>query len=225
LETPNILHALFPFIPAYVSYAFLASLLLIGVALAVRSRLSLVPSGLQNFMEVFYDLFYTTAVTNIGKEYGEKFYPLLGTIFLYVLVGNIFGLIPGLESPTSNLNVTLSLAIPVFLLYQFYGMKIHGFSYIKHFVGPIRSAKAVPFMMLMFCIEVISHIARPVTLAVRLFGNMIAKHMLLVILGLLAPWIIPVAILGLGTLIAFIQAYVFMLLTTLYLAGAVEEAH
>lgn len=225
METPNILHAIFPFIPPYVSYAFLASLLLIGISLAVRSKLSLVPSGLQNFMEVFYDLFYTTAVTNIGKQYGEKFYPLLGTLFLYILVCNIFGLIPGMESPTSNINMTTSMAIPVFLLYQFYGIKIHGFSYIKHFVGPIRSAKALPFMMLMFCIEVISHIARPVTLAVRLFGNMLAKHLLLVILGLLAPVIIPVAILGLGTLIAFIQAYVFMLLATLYLAGAVEEAH
>jgi F-type H+-transporting ATPase subunit a len=225
LETPNILHAIFPFIPPHVSYAILASLLLIGIALAVRSKLSLVPSGLQNFMEVFYDLFYSTAVTNIGKEYGEKFYPLLGTLFLYILVCNVFGLIPGMESPTSNINMTTSMAIPVFLLYQFYGIKIHGFSYIKHFVGPIRSAKALPFMMLMFCIEVISHIARPVTLAVRLFGNMLAKHLLLVILGLLAPVIIPVAILGLGTLIAFIQAYVFMLLATLYLAGAVEEAH
>jgi F-type H+-transporting ATPase subunit a len=80
-------------------------------------------------------------------------------------------------------------------------------------------------MMFMFLLEVISHIARPITLSVRLFGNMVAKHILLIVLGLLAPAIIPVVILGLGTLISFIQAYVFMLLTTLYLAGAVEEAH
>jgi F-type H+-transporting ATPase subunit a len=225
LETPSLLHAIFPFVSPTVSYAILASLLLIVISLAVRMKLSLEPSGLQNLMEIFADLFLTTSVSNIGKEYGEKFYPLLGTLFLYILVCNLFGLIPGFESPTSDINMTASMAIPVFFLYQFYGIKIHGFSYVKHFVGPIRSAKALPFMMLMFCIEVISHIARPVTLAVRLFGNMLAKHLLLVILGLLAPIVIPFFILGLGTLIAFIQAYVFMLLTTLYLAGAVEEAH
>jgi F-type H+-transporting ATPase subunit a len=80
-------------------------------------------------------------------------------------------------------------------------------------------------MLFMFILEVIGHLVRPVTLSVRLFGNMMAKHLLLIILGILAPWILPVAILGLGTLISFIQAYVFMLLTALYLAGAVEEAH
>jgi F-type H+-transporting ATPase subunit a len=216
---------MFPFVSPTVSYALLASLILIAISIVVRMNLSLVPSGAQNLMEVFADMFHTTAITNIGKEYGEKFYPLLGTLFLYILVCNLFGLIPGFESPTSDINMTASMALPVFLLYQFYGVKIHGIHYIKHFVGPIRSAKALPFMALMFCIEFISHLARPVTLAVRLFGNMIAKHLLLVILGLLAPVLIPVAILGLGFLIGFIQAYVFMLLTTLYLAGAVEEAH
>jgi F-type H+-transporting ATPase subunit a len=121
--------------------------------------------------------------------------------------------------------MTASMAVPVFLLYQFYGVKVHGFGYIKHFLGPIRSVAAIPFMLFMFCLEVIGHIVRPITLSVRLFGNMMAKHLLLIILGILTPWIIPVAILGLGTLISFIQAYVFMLLTALYLAGAVEEAH
>jgi F-type H+-transporting ATPase subunit a len=198
---------------------------LIGVSLAVKSKLSLVPSGLQNVMEVFAEFFLSTANSNIGHHYGEKFYPLLGTIFLYILVSNIFGLIPGFESPTSNINMTASMALPVFLIYQFYGFKVHGASYIKHFLGPIRSVAAIPFMIFMFFLELIGHFVRPVTLSVRLFGNMVAKHILLLVLGILAPAIIPVAILGLGTLISFIQAYVFMLLTTLYLAGAVEEAH
>jgi F-type H+-transporting ATPase subunit a len=140
-------------------------------------------------------------------------------------VSNLFGLIPGFESPTSNINMTASMALPVFLIYQFYGFKVHGASYIKHFLGPIRSVAAIPFMIFMFFLELIGHFVRPVTLSVRLFGNMVAKHILLLVLGILAPAIIPVAILGLGTLISFIQAYVFMLLTTLYLAGAVEEAH
>jgi F-type H+-transporting ATPase subunit a len=225
LETPNLLHAIIPSFPPYVTYSWLAMIILIATAVLVRSRLSLVPSGVQNLMEVFCDFFLTSSKDSIGKEYGEKFYPLLGTIFLYILVCNIFGLIPGFESPTSNINMTASMAVPVFIIYQFYGIKIHKFSYIKHFLGPIRSVAAIPFMIFMFILEVIGHIVRPVTLSVRLFGNMMAKHLLLIILGILAPWIIPVAILGLGTLISFIQAYVFMLLTALYLAGAVEEAH
>jgi F-type H+-transporting ATPase subunit a len=225
LETPNLLHALLPMFPPYITYSWLAMLILISVAAVVRTRLSLVPSGVQNLMEVFCDFFMSTSKASIGIHYGEKFYPLLGTIFLYILVCNIFGLIPGFESPTSNINMTASMAVPVFIIYQFYGIKIHGISYIKHFVGPIRSVAAIPFMIFMFILEVIGHIVRPVTLSVRLFGNMMAKHLLLIILGLLAPWILPVAILGLGTLISFIQAYVFMLLTALYLAGAVEEAH
>jgi F-type H+-transporting ATPase subunit a len=214
-----------PNVPPYVSYSWLAMGILIGVSLAVRNKLSLIPSGLQNVMEAFCEFFLSTSNDNIGHHYGDKFYPLLGTIFLYILVSNLFGLIPGFESPTSNINMTASMAVPVFLIYQFYGFKVHGAGYIKHFLGPIRSVVAIPFMIFMFFLELIGHFVRPVTLSVRLFGNMVAKHILLLVLAILAPAIIPVAILGLGTLISFIQAYVFMLLATLYLAGAVEEAH
>ena len=225
MESPSILGAVLPKVPAYVSYSWLAMGVLIGTAAAVKSKLSLVPSGAQNVMEVFADFFKTTSESNIGHHYGEKFYPLLGTIFLYILTCNLFGLIPGFESPTSNINTTASMAVPVFLLYQFYGFKVHGIKYLKHFMGPIQSPAAIPFMIFMFFLEVISHLVRPITLSVRLFGNMMAKHLLLIILGLLAPVLIPTIILGLGTLISFIQAYVFMLLTTLYLAGSVEEGH
>lgn len=227
MESPTILGAI-PVLnqfPPYVTYSWLAMIILIGTALAVKSKLSLVPSGVQNFMEIFADFFLTTSENNIGHHYGEKFYPLLGTIFLYILTCNLFGLIPGFESPTSNINMTASMAVPVFIIYQFYGFKVHGISYLKHFLGPIRSVAAIPFMMFMFCLELIGHFVRPITLSVRLFGNMFAKHILLIVLAILAPAIIPAAILFLGTLISFIQAYVFMLLTTLYLAGAVEEAH
>lgn len=225
MESPTFLHMVLPNVPPYVSYSWLAMGILIGVSLAVRNKLSLIPSGLQNVMEAFCEFFLSTSNDNIGHHYGDKFYPLLGTIFLYILVSNLFGLIPGFESPTSNINMTASMAVPVFLIYQFYGFKVHGAGYIKHFLGPIRSVVAIPFMIFMFFLELIGHFVRPITLSVRLFGNMVAKHILLLVLAILAPAIIPVAILGLGTLISFIQAYVFMLLTTLYLAGAVEEAH
>ncbi len=225
MESPTFLHMVLPNVPPYVSYSWLAMGVLIGVSVAVKNKLSLIPSGLQNVMEAFCEFFLSTSNDNIGHHYGDKFYPLLGTIFLYILVSNLFGLIPGFESPTSNINMTASMAVPVFLIYQFYGFKVHGAGYIKHFLGPIRSVVAIPFMIFMFFLELIGHFVRPVTLSVRLFGNMVAKHILLLVLAILAPAIIPVAILGLGTLISFIQAYVFMLLTTLYLAGAVEEAH
>jgi len=207
-------------VPHYVSYAFLASLILIGVALAIRGSLALVPKGLQNFVEVLVDALLNLAEENIGNKWGKYFFPLIATIGLYILVCNFMGLIPGFTAPTSNINTTASMAVPVFLATHVYGIRVHGVKYIKHFLGPI-----VWLAPMMFIIEFIGHLVRPVTLSVRLFGNMIAKHMILFALALLAPVIVPVAILGLGVLVSLIQAFVFVLLTALYLAGAVEEAH
>ncbi|MCI0468660.1 MAG: F0F1 ATP synthase subunit A [Nitrospirae bacterium] len=225
MEAPTILHTLAPNVPPYVSYSWLAMGILIGLAIAVRSRLSLVPAGLQNFMESVAEFFLNLANANIGHHWGEKFYPLLATLGLYIGLCNFMGLIPGFDAPTSNINMTASIAFPVFFIYQFYGIKKHGVKYIYHFVGPIRSLPALPLMILMFFIEVIGHLVRPLTLSVRLFGNMFAKHMILGILALLAPMVVPVVVLGLGVLVSIIQAYVFVLLSCLYLAGAVEEAH
>lgn len=225
MEAPTILHAVLPNIPPYVSYSWLAMIILIGLSLILRNRLSLLPSGLQNFLEVFADFLLNLARSNIGHHWGDKFYPLIGTIFLYILTCNFMGLIPGFEAPTSNINMTASMAVPVFLIYQFYGIKVHGIKYLNHFLGPIRSIYALPLMVMMFFIEIIGHLVRPVTLSVRLFGNMMAKHTLMIILGILTPAFIPIAILGLGVLVSVVQAFVFTLLATLYLAGAVEEAH
>jgi F-type H+-transporting ATPase subunit a len=207
-------------VPHYVTYAFLASLLLVGVALVMRGSLALVPKGVQNFMEVMVESLFKLAEENIGHHWGKYFFPLIGTLGLYILVCNFMGLIPGFTAPTSNINMTASMAVPVFLATHYYGIKVHGVKYIKHFLGPIMWLAPM-----MFIIEFIGHLVRPVTLSVRLFGNMIAKHMILFALGLLAPLIVPVAILGLGVLVSLIQAFVFVLLTSLYLAGSVEEAH
>lgn len=225
MEAPTILHAVLPDIPPYVSYSWLAMGILIGTSLIVRSRMSIVPTGIQNFMEVIADFLLNLARSNIGHHFGDKFFPLLGTLFLYILTCNFMGLIPGFEAPTGNINTTASMAVPVFLIYQFYGFKVNGASYLKHFLGPIRSIYALPLMVMMFFIELIGHLVRPVTLSVRLFGNMMAKHTLMIILGILTPAFIPIAVLGLGVLVSVVQAFVFTLLATLYLAGAVEEAH
>ncbi len=224
-EKVTFLGVLLPSIPDYVSYSWLAMAILIVTALILRKKISIVPSGFQNVAELIVGFFLNLAKTNIDDYWGGKFYPLLGTLGLYILVCNLMGLIPGFIAPTSNINTTASMAIPVFLIYQFYGVKVHRIKYIKHFLGPIRSVYALPLMVLMFIIETISHFVRPVTLTIRLFGNMMAKHKLMIIMGILAPAVVPVGVLGLGLLLGVIQAYVFVLLTSLYLAGAVEEAH
>jgi F-type H+-transporting ATPase subunit a len=211
-------------IPPFVAFSWVATAIILLVAYLGTKSLKLVPRGVQNLVEVIMEFFLDLAETNIG-HLGRHFFPFLATLGIYILVCNLIGLIPGCEAATSNLNTNIALALPVFFAPHVYGIKEHGIGYIKHFVGPMRSLPALPLMILMFIIEVIGHIARPLTLSVRLFGNMVAKHKIIIILGLLAPAVVPTAILGLGVLVSVIQAYVFVLLTTLYLAGAVEEAH
>ena len=212
-------------VPPYVSYAFLASIILIVVALVIRSSMKMVPTGIQNFVEVIAEGMLNLCEGTIGHHWGKTFYPLIATLFMYILTCNFMGLIPGFVSPTANINMTASMAVPVFLIVHFYGIRVHGPKYIMHFMGPIQKWSALPLMVMMFLIEIISHLARPVTLSVRLFGNMIAKHYLLMVLGVLAPAIIPTAILGLGVLVSVVQSFVFALLATIYLSQAVEEGH
>jgi len=212
-------------IPHYVSYAVLAALILIGVSIMLRGSMALVPRGVQNVVELIAEAMLKLSEETIGGHWGKSFFPLIGTVFMYILLCNSMGLVPGFTSPTSNLNVTASLAVPVFLATHFFGLRVHGIHYIAHFLGPIRNLAALPLMAGMFVVEVISHLARPLTLSVRLFGNMVAKHQLLIVLAILVPAFVPSAILVLGVLVSVVQAFVFALLTTLYLAGAVEEAH
>jgi len=234
LEAPVFLQ--FEGIPYYVIHSWLAMIILIGSALLIRVSMSIVPVGIQNFIESIVEAFLKLTEDTIGSHWGRKFFPLIGALGLYILICNFMGLIPGFKSPTSNINTTASLALPVFLATHYFGVKTHGFGYIKHFLGPMRSIFALPLMILMFFIEFVGHLARPVTLSVRLFGNMIAKHLVLsvlVVVAFIVPaiTIIPSAILNLfilsiGVLLSIIQSLVFVILTMLYLSGAVEaEEH
>src|SRR4030067_3855097 len=119
-------------VPHYVTYAFLASLLLLGVALIMRGSLALVPKGVQNFMEVMVESLFKLAEENIGHHWGKYFFPLIGTIGLYILVCNFMGLIPGFTAPTSDINTTASMAVPVFLATHYYGIRVHGIKYVKN---------------------------------------------------------------------------------------------
>ncbi len=211
-------------LPSEVAFSWIATVIILLIAYSASRSIKMVPTGAQNLVEVIMEFFLDMVDTSIGKM-GRVFFPFIATLGIYILVGNLIGLVPGGNAPTSSLNTTVALALPVFFLTHYYGIKIHKFSYIKHFVGPIRSLPALPLMILMFVIEVIGHLARPLTLSVRLFGNMVAKHKIILILLILSPAVVPTAILALGVLVSVIQAFVFVLLTTLYLAGAVEEAH
>ena len=212
-------------IPHNVSYGILASIILIIVALMVRGSLKLVPKGLQNFIEMIVEAIWKLVDENISHHWSRTLFPFICTIFMYILLCNFMGLVPGFASATANVNTNAAMAVPVFLATHYYGLRVHGAGYINHFLGPIRSMAAIPLMILMFFVEVIGHIARPITLTVRLFGNMTGKHIILIVLGIISPWIVPTAILGLGVLVSVVQAFVFALLATLYLAGAVEHAH
>lgn len=225
MEKPSILSILLPSIPSYVSYSWLAIGLIIVVSLVVKKNLKMIPTAFQNVMEIIMEFLRGQAIIGVGHRWADRFLPLLGTIFIFILVCNLMGLIPGFESATAHVNTTFSMAVPVFFIYQFMGFKVHGIRYLEHFLGPIRSIYAIPLMMFMFIVEWITHLARPLTLGMRLFGNMFGKHIILVVLGMLAPLIVPVAYLCLGTFVSVIQAYIFMILTAVYIGGAVEETH
>ncbi|HUI67290.1 MAG TPA: F0F1 ATP synthase subunit A [Nitrospirota bacterium] len=217
-EGPLLLHV--PNVPEHVTYTWLAMAILIGLSLAARFSLKkTAPTGFQNFFEVIVGGLENFVEEIMGPE-GKHYLTLIGSLFLFILVCNLQGLFPGFDSPTANINTTLALALVSFSATHYIGIRKHGFGYIKHFFGPMWVL--APFM---FIIEVISHLARVLSLSIRLFGNMIAKHVLLLVLFFLFPYFLQVPILALGFLVAFVQAGVFSLLTMLYLAGSIEEAH
>jgi F-type H+-transporting ATPase subunit a len=204
----------------HVTYTWLTMLILIVSAFLLARKVSLVPEKGQNFYEVIVDGLEKFMVEITGPE-GRFFFPFVATIFLFILVSNLIGLIPGCFSPTANLNTTLALALCTFVLTHAIGIRYHGVKYIKHFCGPVWW-----LIPLMLPIELIGHLARIMSLSVRLFGNIFGKEMVLAILfGLAGLYLAPLPIMFLGILVCFIQALVFMLLSIMYFVGAMEHAH
>jgi F-type H+-transporting ATPase subunit a len=163
----------------------------------------------------------------LGRERALKFLPLVGSLGIFILFSNFLGTIPGLLPPTSNLNTTFALGTVVFCATHYFGVRSHGISYFKHFFGPIIKWYALPLMLLMFLIELISHIARPVSLGIRLFGNIFGDHA--TVAGFLAVgvfgWaILPLIPFPLGLLVCVVQTLVFCILSTVYIHVATEEA-
>lgn len=202
-----------------IAYTWLIIGLMLVVSILATKALKTVPSGMQNFMEVVVGGIENMIKETMG-EHGRSFFPLIATLALFILVSNLIGLIPGFFPPTANINTTAACAIIVFLATHVVGLKEHGFKYIKHFMGPI--AWLAPIM---FFIEVIGHLSRPVSLTLRLFGNMNGHELVLLIFFGLAPFLVPLPMLLMGVLVSFIQAFVFMLLAMIYIQGSLEEAH
>ena len=204
----------------HVTYMWLAMIVLIFFGWIAGKSVSMVPKTAQNVFEVLISGLEEFMVTVTGDE-GRKSFPLVLTIFLFVLLGNLMGLVPAFFPPTANINTTLGLALIAVSWSHVIGVQRHGIKYIKHFLGP------VPAMIpLFFPIEVIGHSARVLSLTFRLFGNM-AGHELVVgiLLGLGGMFLAPLPVMALGSFVALVQAFVFFLLTTMYIAGAIEEAH
>jgi F-type H+-transporting ATPase subunit a len=200
------------------SQMLIVIVIILALAKTATSSMQLVPGGTQNVMEAFLEGIIGVASEVAGEEVARRYLPLAATIALFVFVSNMIGVIPGFEAPTSNINITLPLAIIVFLYYNFEGIRRNGFvKYFKHFLGPN------PFLApLMFPIEIISHISRIVSLSFRLFGNVKGDDLFLMVILFLAPWVLPVLPFFILVFFGALQAFIFMILTYVYLAGAVQ---
>jgi len=203
----------------HVTYTWLVMLVLIAIAFLASRAIKVVPTGTQNFMEVVVGGIENLIDETMGPK-GKTYFPLIATFALFILVSNLVGLVPGFYPPTANLNTNFALALTVFAMTHIIGFKEHGLSYLKHFMGPI-----LVLAPLMFIIEIIGHLARPLSLSLRLFGNMYGHEIVLMIFFALVPFLLPVPMMLMGVLVACIQTFVFSLLAMIYIAGALEEAH
>ncbi|MBL0708880.1 MAG: F0F1 ATP synthase subunit A [Sulfurimonas sp.] len=201
----------------YSIHMLLSAGLAILLVRAAMSNLQLVPKGTQNVMEAYISGVLQMAVDVMGKEDARRYVALIATIGLFVGIANLIGIVPGFEAPTAFIEMPLSLALVVFVYYNFEGIRRNGvIKYFKHFLGPVWW-----LYWLMFPIEIVSHFSRIISLTFRLYGNVSGDDKFLMVILMLAPWILPIVPFALLTFMAFLQAFIFMMLTTVYLGSAV----
>jgi len=226
-------------------FALIAGVLLILFAVKARGALAkasdpVVPAaelGSRNIAELIVQLIVSQSDAIIGKA-GRKYVPFYGTFFFFILLSNLMGLLPGFAPPTGNLNTTIGLALVSFIGYNVIGVREQGVAYFKHFVGPMTSLPGssiisklafLPVLLLsvvfFFILEVFSHGFRPVSLSLRLFGNMMGDHEVIGAFISLTKLVVPVLFYVMGTLVCLIQAFVFTLLSMIYVALAVSHGH
>ncbi len=227
-------------IPWFVTSSLFVALLLVGSGLLVRRRLAAADGGvvpdpgmsLRNVYEILMEGLVNLAQQNMGPKW-RRYFPLVGTIFFFILFSNVLGLVPGIDGATSDANTTWAWAIISFAVHQYVGIREHGWSYINHFLGPGlfdiklggRTVHVRALAPLYAPIELISHVSRVFTLAVRLLANMFADHTVVAVWLLLVPVAVPAVFMGLGLLVSFLQAFVFALLSMIYIGLALEDAH
>jgi F-type H+-transporting ATPase subunit a len=207
-------------IPAHLIMAMIVTLVLILFFKLTVRNLSLFPKKMQVLLETIYLFFRNHVDDTIGAE-GRKFIPALGTLGLFIAMANLIGLFPEMSSPTANMNVPAGCAIFIFLYYHAQGVKKHGFfGYLKTFTGPAW------WMAWMFApIEVISHFSRPMSLTVRLFCNIFGEDLVIIIIVSLVPFIAPLPMMAMAIFTSLLQAYIFIMLSSVYLAGAIATEH
>ncbi len=199
-------------------HASLAAILSIIVARLATKKLQMVPSGCQNVMEAVVSGMLYIGKDVASEEVARKYLVLAGSLAIFIFFGNLMEIIPGFEPPTGNVNLTLTLALIVFIYYNFEGMRKEGIGrYFAHFAGPVKWLSP-----LIFPVEILSNFSRIISLAFRLFGNIKGDDLFLLVLLMLAPWVFPLAGFALMTFSAVLQAFIFMVLTYVYLYGAVS---
>ena len=227
-------------VPWVIWSALFVALLLVTTGFLVRARLAAAGGGIipdegvsvRNLVELVVEFLSGLARETMGEGW-RKYFPLMGTIFLFILISNLIGLIPGIGGATSNANTTYAWAFISFAAFQYVGIKEHGWSYINHFLGPSLFEATVfgkkihmrVLAPIYAPIELIGHLARIFTLAIRLLANMFADHTVVAVWLMLLPPVVPAIFMGLGVLVAVLQAYVFTLLSMIYIGLALEEAH
>ncbi|MDD5156578.1 F0F1 ATP synthase subunit A [Sulfurimonas sp.] len=207
----------------YLTHMFLSAGIALVIVRMAMSNLQMVPRGAQNVMEAYISGVLKMGTDVMGAEAARRYLPLVATIGLFVGIANLIGVVPGFEAPTAFLEFALTLAISVFIYYNFEGIRHQGVvKYFKHFLGPVWW-----LYWLMFPIEIVSHFSRLVSLSFRLFGNVKGDDMFLMVILMLAPWVLPMIPYALLTFMAFLQAFIFMMLTYVYLGSAitVEDNH
>lgn len=211
-------------IPDYLVMSVLIVVLVTAVCLVMRSRLRVEdPGRLQIVLEDIVGFLVGLLKTNIGEK-GPRYLPLVGAIGIFIFIANQLGKIPGLMSPTASINVTLGCALTVWVYYHVQGVREQGIlAYLKHFAMPPGAPAFIAPVM--FFIEIISHLSRVLSLSLRLFGNIFGEELVVLILASIVPFLVPLPMMVLGLLTGTLQAFIFVLLTIVYLAGAVHTEH
>lgn len=204
----------------HITYTWVLMIVMLLIARFAVKRLEMIPTGGQNFFEMVITGIENFMIDVTGEE-GRFAFPLIATLGFFILLSNYMGMIPGFFSPTANINTTAACALIVVVYTHVIGVRFHGAKYIKHFMGPIWWL--TPLIM---PIEIIGHVARVLSLSIRLFGNIFGEELVLTILFFLAGlYLAPLPMMFLGLFTGFIQAFIFCLLSMMYFAGALEEAH